>query len=73
MLKAQLVQLLRQAVRHALATLTPAQRQVIELAYYGGLTRVDIATRLGEPVGIVKSRVRTALLNLRELLQDRPV
>ncbi len=59
----------REAVRAALASLPPAQRQAVELAYFGGLTRVEIADRLGEPIGTVKTRLRLAMLKLRDLLR----
>lgn len=61
--------LLRAVVRAALAQLPAAQRQVIELGYYGGLTHAEIAARLGEPVGTIKSRMRTGLLKLKDLLK----
>ncbi len=56
-------------VRRAMATLSNEQRTAIELAYFGGLTQVEIAERTDAPLGTVKSRVRTGLLALREQLQ----
>lgn len=52
----------------ALARLTPKQRQGIDLAYFSGLTHVEIAAHLHKPVGTVKSRIHLALERLRLLL-----
>lgn len=60
---------LREAVREALQALPENQRQPIELAYYGGMTRVEIANTLGEPIGTVKTRLRLGLSKLRDLLR----
>jgi RNA polymerase sigma-70 factor (ECF subfamily) len=55
-------------VRKAVALLGPAQREVIELAYFSGLTQQEIAYRTGAPLGTVKSRVRMGLLSMRASL-----
>jgi RNA polymerase sigma-70 factor, ECF subfamily len=54
-----------EAVGRAIATLPPTQRQVLELAYLGGLTQSEIAARLGQPLGTVKTRMRLAMQKLR--------
>jgi RNA polymerase sigma-70 factor, ECF subfamily len=56
-------------IRGALGGLPPEQRRVIELAYFGGFTHVEIASMLGAPVGTVKGRMRLGLHKLREQLQ----
>ena len=59
----------RQQVRQALDTLSPPQRQAIELAYFEGLSQTEIAERLEEPLGTVKTRVRLGMQKLRECLR----
>ena len=60
----------RKGVREALLTLPPEQRQVVELAYFGGLTQAVIAERLGIPIGTVKTRTLAAMRKLRRLLEQ---
>jgi len=56
------------AVQLALAALPVAQREAVDLAYFGGLSQSEIAERTGVPLGTVKSRVRLALVTLRREL-----
>lgn len=56
------------ALTAALAVLTPEERQVIESAFLAGLTHVEVAARLNQPLGTVKTRIRSGLRKLREAL-----
>ena len=59
----------QQKVRDALETLPAEQREVIELAYYGGLSHSEIALQLEQPLGTVKTRTRLGMMKLRDLLR----
>ena len=62
----------RRQVREALQTLPPEQRQVLEMAYFGGRTQVQIAEEVGIPVGTVKTRTMAAMRKLRKVLEEPP-
>jgi RNA polymerase sigma factor (sigma-70 family) len=60
----------RERVQEALRRLPDQQREAIELAYYGGFTQSELAERLGQPVGTIKSRMFSGLGRMRDLLAD---
>jgi RNA polymerase sigma-70 factor, ECF subfamily len=55
--------------KRAMESLSPGQRAAIELAYFGGKTSTEVAELEGIPVGTAKTRIRTALMRLREALE----
>jgi RNA polymerase sigma-70 factor, ECF subfamily len=60
----------RERVQAALLRLPDQQREALELAYYGGFSQSELAERLGQPVGTIKSRMFAGLARLRELLAE---
>ena len=60
----------RRKVQAVLRELPPEQREVLEMAFYSGFTHSELAKRLGQPLGTIKSRIRMALLRLRNLLEE---
>jgi RNA polymerase sigma-70 factor (ECF subfamily) len=64
------LRLQRERVQEALKHLPDAQREALELAYYGGFSQSELAERLGQPLGTIKSRMFGGLSRLRELLGE---
>jgi RNA polymerase sigma-70 factor (ECF subfamily) len=60
----------RERVQAALRQLPDQQREALELAYYGGFSQSQLAERLGQPIGTIKSRMFAGLARLRELLAE---
>ena len=57
-------------VRRALAQLAPTQRDALVAAYFSGMSHAEVAAALGEPLGTIKTRIRTGLAQLRRLLSE---
>jgi RNA polymerase sigma-70 factor (ECF subfamily) len=58
----------RNRIRQALSQLSPEQRELLELAYFSGLSHSELALRAGQPLGTVKTRIRLGMMKLREIL-----
>ena len=61
----------RAAVRAAMEVLPAEQKLAIQLAYFGGLTQQEIANKLGQPLGTVKTRIRLGMQKMRGALEQR--
>jgi RNA polymerase sigma-70 factor (ECF subfamily) len=59
----------RQALSHAMATLPPEQRHLIEAAFFEGYTHSELARRFGLPLGTVKTRIRAGMIAMRQRLE----
>ena len=56
-------------LRKQVGNLKPEQKSIIDLAYFGGYTQEEISKEIGIPLGTVKTRMRSAILELRKMLQ----
>ncbi len=63
----------RKQILEGFALLPDAQRRTLELSYFGGYTHIEIAGKMGVPLGTVKGRMRTGLEKMRTFLQARRV
>jgi RNA polymerase sigma-70 factor, ECF subfamily len=63
----------RRRIQGVLNELPPEQREALLLAFFGGFTHAELAERLGEPLGTIKSRIRMGLIRLRGLLEEPAV
>ena len=61
--------LLMERARAAVVTLPPEQRKMLEMAFFDGLTHAEIAEMTGDPLGTVKTRIRSALMTVRKAFQ----
>lgn len=55
-------------MKQAMATLAPEQRELIEMSFFAGLTHSELAEKLGQPLGTVKTRIRSGMAKLREAM-----
>ncbi len=60
--------IMMQRARVAIQSISPDQRKVVEMAFFDGLTHAEIAELTGEPLGTVKTRIRSGLLALRKAM-----